>query len=161
MKETKNFYKPWHAEKKEVIEQSDAEMAAMTDEERRIHNEQRNAEFEKIFEKAMRSKKYTLHLQIPFRKQLFARIVKLATKFAEDSGIDITYETTAEHGFLRLETDQLIIEDMRPDNRKIWKMLIRHADTFWVDHIEKYDDPAIQFTLFYSFKKNIRLSGIK
>ena len=156
MKKTLDFYKEWHAMKKEVLEEDSKEKAAMTDADRRAHEEQCNAEFDQIYAKAMKEKAHTLCLRIPLRRRFFARLVRLAVDFAENSGTDITYEVTQEHGFLRLEMDQLILDEMRSEYLRLWRLMMRHADTLWVDNIEKYGDPAIQFTFFFPFQVKIR-----
>lgn len=56
--------------------------------------------------------------------------------YTEDACVDITYEATPDHGILRFDMDRVIIDDMRPEYWKIWKRLLRHADTFWANTID-------------------------
>lgn len=141
MKVTKDYYKEWHEETKALFQQAEDEETIMRP--------------NRIWAKVEEVEKHTKYFRIPFRKQRFARIVKMARIYAKDACVDITYETTSEHGFLRFEMDQVIIDDVRPEYWRVWRYLIRHADTFWVNTIDKYGDPALQFTFFISFRKRI------
>lgn len=158
MKKRKDFYKQWHDEKKVIFQRVAEENSTLSDAERREEDDRSKMEFQRILAKAEEAEKHAIYFRIPFRKKLFARLVKLAMFYAEESGADITYETTAEHGFLRFEMDQVILDDMRSQHWKVWRRLIRYADTFWVDPIEKYGDPALQFTFFVDFQKRIGLN---
>lgn len=144
-----------------MYQRVEEEKKALSDVERREEDDRRKMEFQRILAKAEAAEKHAIYFRVPFRKRLFARLVKLAMFYAEEGGADITYETTAEHGFLRFEMDQVILDDMRPRHWKVWRRLIRCSDTFWVDPIEKYGDPALQFTFFVDFKKRIGLKNFR
>lgn len=159
MKGTKDFYKSWHDETKELFRDVQNDEDAMTEEEKAADRIRSNEEFEKIWAKAKAAEKHTRFISIPFQRQKFAWLVKMALPYAEDAGVDISYETTNEHGFLRFEMDQVIVDDMRLSYWKVWRRLMRYADTFWVNPIEKYGDPAVQFTFFFKFKKRIVWKG--
>lgn len=158
MKKRKDFYKQWHDEKKAIFQRVAEENSTLSNAERREEDDRSKMEFQRILAKAEEAEKHAIYFRIPFRKKLFARLVKHAMLYAEESGADITYETTEAHGFLRLEMDQVILDDMRPQHWKVWRRLIRYADTFWVDPIEKYSDPALQFTFFVDFQKRIGMN---
>lgn len=159
MKVAKDFYKPWHDENSEMFQELQDNEAAMTEEERAADKARSKMEFEKIWARAPEMERHTKYIPIPFQKRKFARLVKLALEYAEDDCVDISYETTEEHGFLRFEMGQVIIDDIRPHYWRIWRCLLRHADTFWVNPIEKYGDPAVQFTFFFQFQKRIVWKG--
>ena len=159
MKATKEFYKSWHDETSKMYQRVQDDEAAMTDEDRKADKARSKREFEKIWSKALEVERHTKHIPIPFQKRKFARLVKMALEYAEDDCVDISYETTEEHGFLRFEMGQVIIDDIRPHYWRVWRRLLRHADTFWVNPIEKYGDPAVQFTFFFKFQKRIVWKG--
>ena len=159
MKETKDFYKSWHGEKREMFQQIQADEAAMTADERKANEARSKREFEKLWAKAMEAERHTKYIPIPFQKRKYAKLVKMALLYAEDACVDISYETTIEHGFLRFEMDQVIIDDMRSGYWKVWRSLLRHAETFWVNPIEKYGEPALQFTFFFKFQQRIEWKG--
>lgn len=119
MKRRKDFYKQWHDEKKEIFQRVAEENSTLSDAERREEDDRSKMEFQSILAKAEESEKHAIYFRVPFRKQLFARLVKLAMLYAEESGADISYETTAKHGFLRFEMDQVILDDMRPQHWKV------------------------------------------
>lgn len=131
----------------------------MTEEEKAADRIRSTEEFEKIWAKAKEAEKQTRFISIPFQRKKFAWLVRMALLYAEDAGVDISYETTKEHGFLRFEMGQVIIDDMRLCHWKVWRRLMRYADTFWVNPIEKYRDPAVQFTFFFKFQKRIKWKG--
>ena len=155
MKVTKDFYRKWHEDTKAMFREVEDEKAALSEDERSSEDEQSLQRFQKIWDKVKNAEKHTRYFRIPFRKQRFARLVKMAMTYAEDACADVTYETTPDHGFLRFEMDQVIIDDMRPEYWKVWRNLIRYADTFWVNTIEKYGEPALQFTFFIRFRRKI------
>lgn len=159
MKVAKDFYKSWHDETNELFRDVQNDEAAMTEEEKAADRVRSTEEFEKIWAKAIEAEKHTRFIPIPFQRQKFAWLVKMALLYAEDAGVDISYETTKEHGFLRFEMGQVIIDDIRPHYWRVWRRLLRHADTFWMNPIEKYGDPAVQFTFFFKFQKRIELKG--
>lgn len=159
MKIAKDFYKAWHDESNELFCSVQDDEAAMTEEEKAADGIRSKEEFEKIWEKAKEAEKHTRFITIPFQRQKFAWLAKMALLYAEDAGVDISYESAKEHGFLRFEMGQVIIDDMRLSHWKVWRRLMRCAETFWVNPIEKYGDPAVQFTFFFRFQKRIEWKG--
>ena len=161
MKVTKDFYKKWHEDNKIMFQQVEDDKAVLSEDGRCAEDEESLRRFQDIWAKFEEAEKRTRYLRIPFRKRLFASLVKMAMIYAEDACVDITYETTSDHGFLRFEMDQVIIDDMRTEHWKVWRHLLRYADTLWVNTIDKYDDPALQFTFFVKFRKRIEWKGFR
>jgi len=90
MKGTKDFYKSWHDETKELFRDVQNNEDAMTEEEKAADRIRSNEEFEKIWAKAKAAEKHTRFISIPFQRQKFAWLVKMALLYAEDAGVDIS-----------------------------------------------------------------------
>lgn len=151
MKIEEQHYKEWHDDFVQMKKEIEDENAAMTDAEKEAEKELRKIEFEAIRAKAEAKESRTWHFQRPWVKLLFKRLSKIALSYARADEVDIIVETSDKHGMIRLEFDLLVLDDQRPTYWKAWRKLIRYADTFWINNVEKYGNSVVQCTFFYDF----------
>lgn len=154
----KNNYKEWHDELKQTIESSNADKAAMSEEEREAEESRGRAEITALIKQVNDKRRRTLVISRHIRRMLFEILSRELLKYAEEDPTDLTIETDDRHGVIRMEFGQLILDDQHPaSHKRIWKWLMSRADDIWVTPIEKYGDLALQYTFFFEFQREIKL----
>ncbi len=157
---TMEFYKSWHEETTFLQQKMGNEQIATSEAEQQIKREKSQTLLSKVLAQTEAAEKHAISLPLPHKRALFNHIVKQAIKYAKTACIDISYEAKKGYGFLRFEMDQVIIDQYCPNNWIIWRRLLRHADSFWINPIEKYHDPALQISFYFDFRKNCLWNSI-
>lgn len=153
-----NNYKKWHDELKQIIESSNAEKSAMSDEERKKEESQDRAEVNELIQKINDSRRRTLMIPRYIQRLYFEMLCRELLKYAGEEPTDLTIESDARHGVIRMVFEQLILDDQHPVSyRRLWKWLMSCADDIWAAPIQKYGDSALQYTFIFDFQKKIRL----
>lgn len=153
-----NNYKEWHDELKQIIEASNADKAAMSEEDRIADEKRGRAEVTALIKQVNERRRRTLFIPRHFRRMLFEILSRELMKYTEEDPTDLIIETDNRHGVIRMEFEQLVLDNLHPaSHRKLWKFLMSHADDIWATPIQKYGDQALQYTFIFDFQKEIRL----
>ena len=130
----------------------------MSEEERKADEKRGRAEIIELIKKVNSSQKQKLMIPRYIHRLLFEVLCRELLKYAEEDPTDLTIESDGRHGMIRMEFEQLILDDQHPiSHRRVWKCLMRHADDIWAMPIHKYGDQALQYTFIFDFRKEIRL----
>lgn len=153
-----NSYMEWHDELKQIIEASDADRAAMSEEERIADERQRNAEVTALIKQIEKRRRRTLVFPRYFRRMLFEILSLKLMKYEEEDPTDLIIEKDNRHGVIRMEFEQLILDNLQPaSHRRLWKCLMSRADDVWASPIKKYGDSVLQYTFIFDFQREIKL----
>lgn len=156
MKIEKEYYKEWQAELDEIVAEAEAADAAMTDEERAADEAQSLAAFHRIIAEAEEQRARSWVFQKHLARLIFKRLSEKLLVYAQEDSTDIQIETNEEHGMIRMEFDQLILDNLHPAwHWRLWRRLMKHADDIWVNPIEKYGESALQYTFIFDFQWSI------
>lgn len=153
-----NNYKEWHDELKQIIEATNADKAAMFEEDRIVDEKRGRAEVTALIKQVNERRHRTLYIPRYFRRMLFEILSRELMKYTEEDPTDLIIETDNRHGVIRMEFEQLVLDDLHPaSHRKLWKFLMSQADDIWATPIHRYGDQALQYVFIFNFQKEIRL----
>lgn len=156
MKIERTHYKEWHEETVQIVSAAEKMQDTMTEEERSAADAESLAEFNRILAEAQAQKVRTWVFQKHLTRLLFKRLSERLLVYAQEDPADIIIEANKEHGMIRMEFGQLILDDLHPAwHLRLWRRLMRYADDIWVNPIEKYGESAIQYTFIFDFQWSI------
>lgn len=155
----KTYFEAWNKNVKRVIKETEEERANMSEEDRKKEAEQMERELQALHARIEELEARTVRIKKPHKKVLFKFLSRMALAYAKQDCVDIEIDTTDVHGRIQLETGQVIVDNLRKSYRKVWTRLIRFADTYWVNVVNRDGEPILRFTFFYDFKAKLERKG--
>lgn len=157
----KTYFEAWNKDVKQIFRETEEAQANMTEEERKAEKEQMERDLEILHSKIEEIEARTVRIKKPHKRILFKYLSRMALAYAKQDCANIAIDTTAEHGRIQMELGQVVVDDMRKSYRKVWTRLIRFADTYWVNVVNRDSEPILRFTFFYDFKVKLERKGLR
>lgn len=86
----------------------------MSEEERKADEKRGRAEIIELIKKVNSSQKQKLMIPRYIHRLLFEVLCRELLKYAEEDPTDLTIESDGRHGMIRMEFEQLILDDQHP-----------------------------------------------
>ena len=121
-----------------------------------------DAHLEQILRKLDDRRAASIELPRPFRRRIFQRVAGQALQLAALDNWDVVIDTHADRGVIRLESDNLILNDICPPTYKsALKALLRWSDEVTVFPIEKYGQNLLQYIYGFHFTRTVNLKILR
>ena len=143
---------------KEIQNIISVEQATITSEEYIQKEKELSDNLERLKARAIDECRMIQNVPSPCKNLLFKKAISLALKVAKYFEFDIQIRANDSIGIILMQSDQILSDEIWHDgrNRRQLLMLIRLADSVWIDPIKQDGDPLIQIGLSYKLTNTIR-----